>query len=155
MIPEVERTLQAAQGYYELGMLEDAWEELDSIPEGCRNEAEVLHVRVMLLLKEERWDGALRTSLELCGLKPADSAGFIHAAFCLHELGRTAEARQTLLDGPASLQAEPTYFYNLACYAARLGEIPDAEQLLARACALDPKLGELARRDPDLEALRG
>ena len=43
---------------------------------------------------------------------------YIHKAFCLHEMGRTLEAKHLLLKGPASLLGEPAYHYNLGCYIA-------------------------------------
>ena len=151
---EIQKAVQAAQGYLELGMPEDAWDELESLPEPDRNEVEVLQVGVVALLRLERWDTALRLGRKLCTLEPESPSGFIHTAFCLHELGRTAEAQQLLLEGPDSLRKEATYYYNLGCYATQLGNLEEAEELLARAFLMEPMLRELAETDPDLERLR-
>ena len=154
MMTGVEKALQAAQGYLELDMPKEAQSELDSIPAAERNAAEVVHVEVLVALKKRGWNLALETAYRLCELEPESPSGFIHAAFCLHELGRTIEARGVLLGGPESLREEATYFYNLGCYATQLGELDEAQELLNRAFKMDAKLQELARTDPDLDALR-
>jgi tetratricopeptide (TPR) repeat protein len=85
---------------------------------------------------------------------PGDPVFFVNSAFCLHELGQTAEARELLLGGPDSLRERPLYHYNLACYEARLGDLGEARRRLARAVELRPGLAERAATDPDLGALR-
>jgi len=45
--------------------------------------------------------------------------------------------------------------YDLACLESRAGRRDDALEHLARAVALDPKFGEHAQDDPDLDELRG
>ncbi|MEP6672361.1 MAG: tetratricopeptide repeat protein, partial [Chthoniobacter sp.] len=121
MIEGHERTLLAAQGYCELGMFDDALEELGSLPAEVAQLSPVVELRTVVLMQARRWKLALTASRSLCRVAPDKSTGFIHAAFCLHELGRTDEARDTLLSGPDALHAEPTYPYNLACYECALG----------------------------------
>jgi hypothetical protein len=55
-----------------------------------------------------------------------------------------------LLSGPASLKAEATYHYNLACYEAALGNLDQARAHLDVSFAMDKKLRDHARTDPDL-----
>ncbi|CAN5375390.1 hypothetical protein BH23VER1_BH23VER1_37700 [soil metagenome] len=145
--------LRAAVGYMELGMLEDAWAELDGIPEPILESEAGVHLRLLLLLREERWDKGLAMAVRLCALTPGMPTGFIHGAYCLHEMGRTEEAQQTLLEGPDSLRQEPIFFYNLACYKAALGEEADAEAFLRKSILMDDRLHQVALKDPDLKAL--
>jgi len=150
----LDRTLLAAQGYMELDMPSDALAELDALgPEVCEHEA-VLQMRLFILMKTRSWDDALAVCRRLRELYPEGAAGYIHGAFCLHEGGRTAEARDLLLSGPASLEDEATYFYNLACYSAVLGDLNAARDYVQTSFAMDDKFREIAKLDPDLHSLR-
>ena len=84
----------------------------------------------------------------------AHNASALHSAFCLHELGQTEAARKVLLDGPATLHAEPVFHYNLACYECMLGNLELARVHLEKTFDLDKKFRDYAKTDPDLERLR-
>jgi predicted Zn-dependent protease len=149
-----ERTLLAAQGYIELEMPGEALRELDSLPPEDQNEENVLQMRLFVLMKSQQWDGALTVCARLREECPACTTGFIHGAFCLHELGRTQEAKQLLMAGPASLRREPTFHYNLGCYDAVLGNLDDATLHLETSFQMDRKFREIAKYDPDLKAVK-
>lgn len=154
MIEGHERTRLAAEGYSELSMFDDALAELNSLPENVAGDASVVELRARILIQAKRWKPALAASRELCALAPEETGGFIHSAFCLHEMGRTEEARETLLGGPPTLHNEPTYHYNLACYECVLGRLDLARAHLERSIQLDKKYREFAKGDPDLAALK-
>lgn len=151
---DFERKIQAAQGYSELGMYEDALAELDAIEAAVRERPEILELRVLILMHGRQWGKALAASRKLCDIRPEATVGYIHTAFCLHELGRPDEAKATLLCGPAALLDEPIYHYNLACYECVLGNLESAQAHLETSFSLDKKFRELAKTDPDLKALR-
>ena len=44
----------------------------------------------------------------------------------MHEMGRTQQAKDVLLEGPPSLNREPTFHYNMACYERSLGNLAAA-----------------------------
>ena len=149
-----ERTLLAAQGYCELGMFDDALGEIETLPEEARQSAPAIETRLLILMQAKRWKPALAASRELCALVPERPVGFIHASYCLHEMGRTADARELLLSGPEALRTEPTYHYNLACYECRLGQLDLARAHLEKCFTFDKKFRDFAKLDPDLAALR-
>jgi predicted Zn-dependent protease len=149
-----ERSIRAAQGYWELGMCEDALLELDTIPGMVQDRPDVLEMRLVVLMHIQRWHDALNVSRRLIEVMPRAAAGFIHQAFCLHELGETTQARKTLLEGPESLLKEPTYHYNLACYECILGNLEAARRHLEASVMMDSRFREFALKDPDLKALR-
>ena len=153
--PQTDRTLQAAQGYFELGMMDESLAELDTLPAGLQEGAAVLQMRLFIHMHEKRWAQALEISRTICRVQPEETLGFIHAAFCLHELRRTAEAKTFLLGGPAALLNEATYHYNLGCYDAVLGNIEEAQAHLRTSFRLDDKFREYARTDPDLKPVWG
>ena len=145
-----DRILLAAQGYFELGMMDNALEELDTLPLGAQERLDVLQMRLFIQMRARRWRESLKISRAMCRVSPEETVGFIHAAFCLHEMGRTAEAKTLLLDGPAALLNEATYHYNLGCYDAVLGNMEEAQAHLRVSFRLDKKFREFARTDPDL-----
>jgi predicted Zn-dependent protease len=149
-----DQIVRIAEGYAELGMLEDALEELSQLDAVQQDRVEVLRMRVDILLRKQEWKDALNLSLRFCDVNPNQPYGYVHAAFCLHELGRTSEAKQTLLDGPAALLDEPVYYYNLACYDTVLGNLEQAKVYLRASFRLDKSFRELAKTDPDLEQIR-
>ena len=153
MIEGHERTILAAQGYSELSMFDDALAELDSLPPEMADHAGVTELRAVILMQARRWKPALVASRALCALQPNQTGGYIHAAFCLHEMGRTDEARDVLLGGPAALRTEPTYHYNLACYECVLGHLELARMHLDKSIELDKKYRDFAKSDPDLAPL--
>ena len=150
----LDRTLLAAQGYLELDMPKEALEELDSLgPEDCENDS-ALRLRLFVLMKTQGWAEALAVCQRLRELYPEAAAGYIHGAFCLHESGRTGEARDLLLSGPPSLEDEATYFYNLGCYSAVLGDLDAARDYVETSFVMDEKFRDIAKLDPDLREIR-
>jgi predicted Zn-dependent protease len=103
---------------------------------------------------EQRWSEALAAAHQLCAATPDEPGGFIHAAYCLHEMNRTQEALNVLKNGPKSLRMKAVFFYNLGCYSARLGDIDEAMRHLQRSFEMKRDLRKLAERDPDLAGLR-
>jgi len=145
---------RAACGYAELGMTRESVGELNDIDRLFQNRPEVLQLRLHHLMREKRWAQALKVSQKLCRAAPDCSAGFLHAGFCLHEMGRTAQAKALLLRGPTALLKEPIYYYNMGCYEALLGNVNDARTHLETSFRMDSTFRELAKRDPDLESVK-
>ena len=149
----LDQILQAAEGYGELGMFEDALAELALVPPPFQHELRVTQARMFLLLQFKQFPSALEVSRKICEDHPDSPIGFIHAAFCLHELGQTLEARDILMSGPPMLLEEATYYYNLACYNAVLGEMQQARAYLKTSFKMNKKFREIAEHDPDLSAI--
>jgi Flp pilus assembly protein TadD len=150
---DFERQLQAACGYAELGMARESLGALDEIDSRFQNRPEVLHLRLHHLMKQKRWTLALRVSQKLCRAAPDCSTGFLHAGFCLHQLGKTQEAKRLLITGPVALLKEPIYYYNMGCYEALLGDVNGARENLLISFKMDASFRAIAKRDPDLKAL--
>jgi predicted Zn-dependent protease len=144
-----------AQGYVELGMLAEAHQELDRLRPSIQEKPEFLECRLFLYMQERRWEECARLCEQLRHSAPLAATGYLQGAYCLHELGRTAEAREVLLTGPEELRSHALFYYNLACYEAVLGEPDPARRHLRRAFQMEPTLRETARTDRDLASLRG
>ncbi len=150
---DFERHLVAAAGYAELDMTRESMAELNCISDFFQDRPEVLQLRLHNLMRKRSWFRALRISRRLCRIAPDCTTGFLHAGFCLHELGKTAEAKKTLLKGPAALRNEPVYYYNMGCYDALLGNVRDAKINLQTSFEMDSSFRDLAKIDPDLKAV--
>jgi len=151
---DLHRRIAAAQGYVELGLHTEAREELAALPVAAHSRVDVIEITLLCLMGERRWEEAFALASNLCQQEPSEPGGFIHAAFCLHEMNRTAEALDFLGRGPASLRTKPVYFYNMGCYHAKLGQMDKALRYLRQAFEMDPDLRRYARKDADLAALR-
>jgi tetratricopeptide (TPR) repeat protein len=151
---ETERKIAAAQGYIVLGLYPEARDQIDALPQELTKRTDVIELRVLCNMGQQQWGDALIDALWLCSQEQHEPGGYIHAAYCLHELGRTKEALKLLSAGPASLRKKAVYFYNLGCYSAKLGKIQEALKFLEKAFARDPALRRSARKDPDLISLR-
>ena len=150
---EHHRILLAAQGYCELAMFEDALNQLAGLPLEEQQHASTVEMRLIVLMQAKRWKDALAAGRRLTEIAPEKNTGYIHSAFCLHELGQTEAARSLLLSGPESLHHEPVFHYNLACYECVLGHLEEARQHLERSVQLDKKFRDYAKTDPDLKPL--
>lgn len=127
--------------------------ELNAISRRYQNRPEVLQLRLHHLMREKRWANALRISQLLCKAAPDCGTGFLHAGFCLHQLGKTLEAKMLLAQGPVALLKEPIYYYNMGCYEALLGDVNGAKENLLISFKMDASFRAIAKKDPDLKAL--
>lgn len=145
--------LEAAEGYLQLEMAEDAFVELRNMPTSEQDSERYKELLLATQMMLEQWDPAATTALELCLINAKEKSYFIHAAFCLHETGDTLAALRQLLQGPKVLLSDPLYHYNLACYHAVLGNLADARNCLDESFQLDPDLEKTAKDDNDLRNL--
>ena len=150
-----ERALLSAQGYLELGMVEDALAELSFIGISGLNDPDIIELRLHILMQGRKWNEAIAAAEELLRIKNDALPAYIHGAFALHETGRTAEARDLLLKGPSLLRKDPTFHYNIGCYEAVLGNREAALQSLRQSFAMDKTFRDFAQRDPDLVRIVG
>jgi Flp pilus assembly protein TadD len=151
---DFEWRLRAAAGYAELGMNRESIAELNAIDTPSQILPEVLQLRLHHLMREKKWARALTVSRKLCQVAPHCSAGFLHAGFCLHELGKTAQAKKLLMKGPATLLREPIYYYNIGCYDALLGNAKSAQVHLLTSFKMDPSFRDIAKKDLDLKTIQ-
>jgi Flp pilus assembly protein TadD len=120
-----------------------------------RGHPDVLNVRWGICAAARQWEAALEIAATLVRLDPEDPLGWVHRSYALHELKRTAEARDNLLRVVDKHRDSPTIRYNLACYECQLGRLELAKKWLEDACRLGNarKIRFAAREDPDLKPL--
>jgi predicted Zn-dependent protease len=147
--------LNAAVGWLELGNPGEARRELDEVSTLMQSHPDVLEVRWRLHARERSWEPALAVAEQLVAEAPERCSGWIDLSYSLHELKRTAEAREKLLPVAGRFPEVSTIPYNLACYECQLGQLDQARHWLK----LGMKLGgtkeilAMALKDSDLEPL--
>lgn len=156
MTPENQRCLRAAEGWLELGDWQSALDELAGISPAYRDHPNVLDLRWSIHAKAGNWNACVEVGTALKKFAPDRETSWIHHAYALHELKRTPEAWASLSPAAQKFPAEPTVFYNLACYACQMGKLDEARTLLDKAFKLgDADVMKLdALNDPDLAPLR-
>lgn len=147
------RTLEAAVGFFELGMAEEALRELDTLPEADQGEEEVLELRFVLNQHLGRWEAASDCCERLCRLRGADVDRFIAWGCCLYELGRIEACRAALLQAPPEARTHGLWNFHLACYESILGNKDEASRTIGRALELEPRLRCMAEQNENLAPL--
>ncbi len=152
---ELKRRVDAATGYLMLGMIQDAWDELEALPPELRTRDEVLATRIEIYHKLAKWEQARILAESLAGRSPQNPAWWIHWAYSLRR-EQSVEAAREVLEQAVRIHPDVSLIpYNLACYACMTGNMVEAGKLLQRAVILDPRLKLVALKDPDLDAIFG
>jgi len=147
------RSLEAAVGYFELGMAGETLRELDALPPQSQCDLEVLELRAVACQQLGRWVSAAAAYEAMCRLPCADTDRFIGWGCCLYEIGAYADCRLALLSAPAPSRDHGLWNFHLACYEALLGNSGEARGLIHRALKLDPALTRMAERNENLAPL--
>jgi lipopolysaccharide biosynthesis regulator YciM len=150
------RRLEYAQGFLELGLLDDAEEELAEIPESDRGKSEVLAVRMDYYSQRKDWPRAAATAEAYTALEPEEPHGWISWAYAVRRSKTIVEAEKILLRAQRKVGSTCALLhYNLACYRCQQDDDVGALTYLAMAFHLDPQWKKAALSDPDLARLKG
>jgi tetratricopeptide (TPR) repeat protein len=149
-----ERRIEYALGYIELGMLNEASDELEAVLFDERFTVPVSRARVELHMAAKHWDIVVGYASRVVDSNPEMHDAWIAWAYALRELNRVAEALAVLKRG-VLLHGETyaVFHYNLACYHCLLGDLEPARICLRLACKKDAEFKAGAVADPDLRAM--
>src|SRR5262245_25181754 len=111
----------AASGWLELGNSGEAKMELEKVAPEWQTHPVVLQTKWLLYANDKQWNEALAAAMELVRIQPDEPLGWVHQSYALHELKRTAEARDELIRVIDKFPKNSTMRYNLACYECQLG----------------------------------
>lgn len=148
--------LRVAEGWIGLGDYVAAIEQLEKISAEKQFHPDVQKIQWQIYVNAKNWEAALDVASNMVLLAPEESLGWTQRSFALHELKRTAEARDNLLRAVNTFSDNATMRYNLACYESQLGRLQEAQGWLLEAIALGGKrkMRQMALSDSDLEPLR-
>ena len=149
----MERHLNAAIGYLELGMLDESAGELENLPPEDRTSSAVLCVRMEIYRSAKKWSLMEVVARELWKRHPDDSAYWINLAWVVRRHESIEAAQIILLEALEKFPNDAMITYNLGCYACQLGAMEDAKKFVGDAIKLDSKYKLMALDDPDLESL--
>lgn len=147
--------LNAAIGWLELGNPDEAFVELDQIPNEFRTEPLVLEVQWQIFARKDSWDKSLPVAETFCKVAPGRPEGWLHQAVSLYRLNRTQEAWNLLLPMAKKFPGSWVISYDLACYACQLGDLEAGRTWLKKAFSIAGagEVRPLALADPDLKLL--
>lgn len=155
--PPESHYVNAAQGWLELGLPDEATAELDQLSEGWQVHPDVLEVRWAIVATQKRWDAALELATELVQIAPGRPTGWLHRAYALRRVpeGGLRQAWNALLPAADRFPKEALIPYNLSCYACQMQRLSDARAWLRRAIAAGngEHVKRMALQDQDLQPL--
>lgn len=151
---EFKRSLEAVEGYLTLGLYQDAWDELDSLPPEIRTEHAVVELRCEIYQRLGKWNAARVLAESMAHRFPENPSWWLTWAYALRREETVEAARGVLWEAVQRHPGVGLISYNLACYSSVLGELDEARRLLTRAFAIDPDLKKIATGDEDLQPLR-
>ncbi|RYD74533.1 MAG: hypothetical protein EOP84_19775 [Verrucomicrobiaceae bacterium] len=145
--------LRAAQGWIELGLPQEAWNELQQVPPEEQNRLEVMLLSLDTLQTLKRWAECAVLGKEAADIYPDCGAIYLVTAYAIRRAQSLPAARDFLLRAESVLAEEAMFHFNLACYACQLGDVPEAERRLGIAFRIDPKYRLQALEDEDLRPI--
>ena len=147
--------VNAAQGWLELNNPAEAQDELDKVSD-FKSHLIVMELQWQIYARTKAWNKAVDTADAIVTTHPKSPFGWIHLAFALHELRKTADAYEVLKPVLDRFPKEWLMRYNMACYAVQMGRLDEGKTWLEQANAIGDKkeIAELMATDSDLEPLR-
>ena len=147
------RHVQAAEGFLELGLLDESATELGEIEPELRSHPDVLAVRLNIYAARDWWPEMAMLARRLVTIQPQEPRWWIHLAGATRNSESVEAARATLLCAAKNHPEEPMIKYKLASYACQLGFVEEAKAYLAEAIRRATGLKASAVDDPDLSPL--
>lgn len=152
--PQFQRRLLAASGFAELSLFQEAVQELEELPETSRELPIVLAVWLEVYQRWQKWSEAECVATHLVEIEPEEPSWPIARAYAIRRSRGLVLAHEVLLQAGQKFPNCGTIQFNLACYAAQLGQLDEARRRLSRAIELDEGFSKMAKDDPDLESIR-
>lgn len=150
---ELDRTLESAAGYLALGMLQDAWDELECLPPDLRVDDAVMALRIKIYQGLEKWESARVLAESLAKRSPGNPGWWIAWAYSLRREKSLTEALGVLMEAASHHPDDALIPYNQACCCSVEGDLESASAFLRQAFTMNPGLKITAIDEPDLEPI--
>ena len=144
---------RAAVGYVELGMFQEANDQLENIDPFNRAAPEVLAIRIAIYHGLKKWELMREVAKRLAEFQPNDIQWTVSLAYATRRADSIQGAKQILLNAESRFPKEAIIKYNLACYCCQLEEIEKAKDHLKKAFEIDATWRLQALGDEDLKPL--
>lgn len=142
-----------AEGYLELGLPQEAEDELEKLEGEDRIRKEVWVLRCKIYQATEQWAAMRDVAKHLVSLAPQEAEYWFWAAEATRKAENLDAAEQLLRFALQILPGEALIHYHLACYASQLGYLDEAKDRLKVALDACGNLKHRALQEPDLEPL--
>lgn len=153
--PKSQHLINASQGWMELGDFDAAELELAALPDKDSESAPVIELRSEICARTERWAECEALSKQLVDSIPEHPGYWIKYLNSLFHQGRYEAAYKESLEVVDQFPKDEAINYNMACYAAALDKMEEADIWLEkcfRLCGRRSELRKKAKTDPDLTA---
>lgn len=140
------KTLRQTYGWLELGCPNEAYEELESLPDTLHSTREVLKLKCSILSAAQNWPQLRVLSATSAMYFPLEPTFAEEWAWAEHKEGRTADAYSILIQAAEKFQKTWRTAYFLACFAYALKRVREATEWLGLAFVLHSKPSQLRMR---------
>jgi lipopolysaccharide biosynthesis regulator YciM len=147
------RHLLASNGYFELGMFDDAAQAIEQIEPENKRRREVLHTAVMVYQGARHWKKAVASAADLVKAEPTNSTNWITLANAVSHVGSVNEAETVLLKARMWHPRNSLILFKLACCASVTERFEEAKVLLNDAIDFNKNVRQLALKEEDLRPL--
>jgi tetratricopeptide (TPR) repeat protein len=153
--PPAEFHVKAAQGWLELGNAAEAMAELRQVPPGMQEHPRVIHEWWQVHGHLGDYPKCLELARHMIQVAPHLSWGWFMQSWTLFCQGKPEVAYESLLPSADRFPKDKLVRYELACYACKLGRIPEAKKWLSQAAEVSDAAAvqEKASADPKLQPL--
>jgi tetratricopeptide (TPR) repeat protein len=142
-----------AEGFLDLGMLQEAASELAQLNPAAEDDPEVLTLRVALFRRTEEWEPMEAAARQLAQLWPHKPDCWIVWSFAKRRTDSLEAGLEILLRGERKHPQSAVIQFSLGCYACLMGNPGEAARRIQRAIELDERFREIVLEDPELAAL--
>jgi len=150
---EVQRQFMRCEGFIDLKMSTRAEQELALIDSGYHDHVYFRWMKTSILIQQGKWADGLPVAVSLRREFPWEAGFWIQEAYLTRRTTNIEAARTILEEALIQFPDEAMIYFNLACYACRLGNKIEAVQRLKSAIELDAKWLKVALDDEDLVEL--
>jgi len=150
---QLRESFEEARALFETGKFDAALRALEGIPERYQVNPDILEFRCHLYMSAQQWALAANLAQRLTETTPGEPGHWISWAFAVRRLQSIEAAEKILLAARAVHPECATIHFNLACYAAQTGRLPEAATHLQTAVRLEPAMAKQAGEDVDLAPL--
>lgn len=151
--PQLLQSLQRCEGFCDLKMWSDAWNELDALPPELQPDFGVLMWRIQILMGLGEHRKASFIGLSLVQKFPEKLGILLSTAECLIGCSDYEEAAKALKRGLAQLPDSADLWLTLARVEALLGDLPSSRDCVKQYVTLNPDGKALLLAIPELDPL--
>src|ERR1700752_3582970 len=127
---QIRRKVTAASGFAELGLYQEAVEELEDLPAATRDDIPVLATWLQVYQSWGKWSEAAAVAERLIQKDPDEADWYIALAFAVRRAQSLAAAEVILSAAVQKFSGNATIYFNLYCYYTQPSKVDKARSHL-------------------------